>query len=865
MRYKVAGLTLVAWMAVCVTSLAQAQSSEKTSEGTRTNVKLRDRLDRLRQDIFGNSQNGNRESSAGSASSRPSNFPSRAGSNAHRASRGRTRRPAQETQAPKFQPNSPPAELKPESSAARSQPASSASRASQGRIRTADRRSAQPKSSNSGGAAPLDVSVGNEVSESTSASAPTERRANTARRLVPQSEAASPFPRSQAVRTAANPSRTVKAEPATPVTAQPRERIVPARSAASTGSSVIKRTPPVASPSPRRESVISKSATRAEAESEPTAQESTEDVDDLGEEAILFAQRSPLLRVETLGPRRIVVGKESSYTVRIQNLGEVSANGVVVKVQLPKDADVVSTTPSHGSARAVNGARGAADFLEWEIDSLPGRSNEQLVLKMIPRDSREFELAVNWSSTASRSQTRIEVQEPKLTLDLEGPNEVIFGDAKVYRLTVANPGTGDAENVNIQLMPINGGNQPAADHTLGTIAAGESKMLEVELTARQAGEVRIHAIVQGDGSLRAEVDERVLVRRADLKVAVSGPPMKYAGTLGSYAIQVSNPGTATAKQVKIVASLPSGVSDVMPSDQGRVDAGRGKVEWTIDTLRAGQSRELKLRYVVKSAGTNVLQIAAETVDELVAKGRVSTHVEATADLKLEVSDPAGPVAVGEELIYEVRIRNRGSKEAQGVDVFGFFSEGLEPVEVLQGTGEMSPGQVLFDTIESLPAGGEEVLKIVAKAQKGGTHIFHAEVRCKPLDTRLVAEESTLFYEMQARAPSTPATKAATPPTPAKAKSGAPADPLEAKPMPTPTPAPAPYSPPEASVPAATKQAPAAASAPASVRRGSVKAVQSYSPPVSSAASPAPLAPEAEGSAPAKAIAPTEAEPSVPAK
>ena len=58
---------------------------------------------------------------------------------------------------------------------------------------------------------------------------------------------------------------------------------------------------------------------------------------------------------------------------------------------------------------------------------------------------------------------------------------------------------------------------------------------------------------------------------------------------------------------------------------------------------------------------------------------VTTNVEALADLKLDVSEPAGPIGVGDEVVYALGVRIRGSKAAEAVGVVAYFSEGIELV------------------------------------------------------------------------------------------------------------------------------------------------------------------------------------------
>ena len=48
-------------------------------------------------------------------------------------------------------------------------------------------------------------------------------------------------------------------------------------------------------------------------------------------------------------------------------------------------------------------------------------------------------------------------------------------------------------------------------------------------------------------------------------------------------------------------------------------------------------------------------------------------------------------------------------------------------------------------VTKLASGSEGVYKIVARAARGGNHVFRAEVKCEDTGVRLVAEENTRFY------------------------------------------------------------------------------------------------------------------------
>jgi hypothetical protein len=140
-----------------------------------------------------------------------------------------------------------------------------------------------------------------------------------------------------------------------------------------------------------------------------------------------------------------------------------------------------------------------------------------------------------------------------------------------------------------------------------------------------------------------------------------------------------------------------------------------------------------------------MQFVASAADNLSASAAATTQVEALADLKIEIRDPQGPVAVGTEAVYELVIRNRGSAAAKDVDLVAFFSEGLEAKSVEGGGHEITTGQVVFTPLASVGAGETVVYKVHAHADREGHHVFRCELFCESLHTKLAAEEATYFY------------------------------------------------------------------------------------------------------------------------
>jgi len=477
----------------------------------------------------------------------------------------------------------------------------------------------------------------------------------------------------------------------------------------------------------------------------PTATPAVTSTRSANADRVLFVRQSPILNVATVGPKRIMVGRESAYELTIRNSGEVAATDVLVTVDLPEWAEVLGAQASSGSTRSATPGQGVSQF-QWKLDRLEAKGEQKLVLRIIPRQRRPIDLAVKWNYTPLASQAVIEVQEPKLSMRLEGPREVLYGKKEMYRLEFSNTGNGDAENVMITLAPLGPGQSLPTTHRLGTIRAGDKTAIEVEVTARQAGDMTINVGLRGDGGVRAELSEKILVLRPAIKVDVEGPKVQYVGTTAVYTLHLGNPGSAAAENLNLTAAIPPGAKYVASDPPGQLELDQSKVTWSLDHLAPGAERTFVVQCVLGLAGASRLDVYSTADGDLAASDTATTEVEAIADLVLDISDPTGPVPVGAETAYQMKIRNRGTKRAEGVDVTAYFSHGIEPISVAGSQYKIGPGQVVFDTIESLAAGEDLVLTINARASKAGNHLFRAELYCKPLGTRLVGEETTHFYD-----------------------------------------------------------------------------------------------------------------------
>lgn len=458
------------------------------------------------------------------------------------------------------------------------------------------------------------------------------------------------------------------------------------------------------------------------------------------EDDFLLTQKMPVLVSKVGGPRTIVVGREATYRVLLANRGDIAAEQVVTNVNVPEGAEVVGVESVDG----VIEQQGNSGVIVWRTQRLETGAVAKLDLRLVARTGSPIELGVTHTHKPIDGTTLVNVQEPKLALAIVGPEEVLYGKPQTFRLTISNPGTGTAESVALHLTPPGGDADRRTSHEFGNIGAGEERTVEIELTAREAGQLAVNASASAQNGVAAELTKQVFCRKAELVVDWRGPADRYAGAPAAYYFRVRNPGTAAAPDVVLDVTLPAGF-ELLPVE-GTPAARDNCLAYRVGSLEPGAERVIELRGVLRQAGANTIGLRAAATDETRSEAvDAVTEVVALADLKLDVLDPKGPVATNQEVIYEIRITNRGSSDAHDVRVVGLFSEGIDPHHVDGETTDLSDGRVAFKTIERLAAGEKRVFKIHARAHEEGTHLFRAEVLCRDLEIKLAAEETTRFF------------------------------------------------------------------------------------------------------------------------
>jgi uncharacterized repeat protein (TIGR01451 family) len=440
-----------------------------------------------------------------------------------------------------------------------------------------------------------------------------------------------------------------------------------------------------------------------------------------------IGKQSVAVTVDVQAPPTMNLSKDATLKLIVRNTGTADAFNVRVDDELPDGLKFVSSLPEMKVS-------GGGQHLSWVLVTLPGGSDRVITIKVTPTKTGPFEHAATVRfETGCKSRTR--VLEPKLKVDIEANptgGKVLKGQQVEFHISIQNTGDGPARNVAIQAKLSKG-----LKHESGP--RGEEQMLyELSLPELGPGATEkldplvADAIVGGEHSCtvtassddvvsnkeEAENVKKIEVVEPKLKLTLEGPEQRYTDTVADYKIILENPGTAPARKVRILATLPVSGKLVKYPPEGRYDKTTSKLYWTIDQIDAG-AKAMTFPFQVRMGGIGSYDLIADAIGEGALKSheRKSTDVIGIADVDLVVSESKRVVDVGGETTFQIRLRNYGTKDATHLQVTANLSPNLKYKAAGAGPGAQDvqffqkDHAVKFVEIDKLGAGKELVLGV----------------------------------------------------------------------------------------------------------------------------------------------------------
>ncbi len=283
------------------------------------------------------------------------------------------------------------------------------------------------------------------------------------------------------------------------------------------------------------------------------------------------------------------------------------------------------------------------------------------------------------------------------------PKEVIVGQEFDYRITVTNLTKEILEDV-ILTAKLPSGFAPSRSSPEAKITDTEAVWRIGRLEPKAVKTLLLFGTATRTGSLTFcsdiayKISQDCLAIRAvqpALKVTKSGPSDVILCDAIPYKLTVSNPGSGSTHNVRVVEALPNGMKTL---------DGKTNVVFSASTLAPGQSREVTVQVKAHKAGTYVNTVTATADGGLSAKATIETVVRQP----LLAVNLAGPERrfVDRPVRYAITVTNNGDGVARNTALKLTPSAGAELIDV--GKGKATRSEVVWTLGTIAPNESREV-------------------------------------------------------------------------------------------------------------------------------------------------------------
>jgi uncharacterized repeat protein (TIGR01451 family) len=281
------------------------------------------------------------------------------------------------------------------------------------------------------------------------------------------------------------------------------------------------------------------------------------------------------------------------------------------------------------------------------------------------------------------------------------------------------------------------------------LKSGESAEERVALVASGGGRFESTArAVAGDLDVRSSALE-LHIRKPELQLVVEGDASASLAQLARLRVSVRNMGADPARDVVVrLADLEN--FEIASVLRGEVEADGD--EFAFGEIAPGDIRSFELGLRCEAPGTARAEVVADAYCLDGEQEHATTHsyeveVRGVPAVRLEAIDQEDPVAVGETVTYEVRVKNQGSAEDLGVELVAQVSGGLEFVE---GDGASAVtqegGSIRFAPLEQLGPGETAEWTITARATAAGQAKLQLRMVSEANPSPVTEEEPTTLVE-----------------------------------------------------------------------------------------------------------------------
>ncbi|MCA9008187.1 MAG: DUF11 domain-containing protein [Planctomycetaceae bacterium] len=446
--------------------------------------------------------------------------------------------------------------------------------------------------------------------------------------------------------------------------------------------------------------------------------------------------QSPGVTVQWIKHGGLNVGQECEIELVVRNTSQAVVRSVMVEAAIPANVEVADARPA---------AAEGSETPTWTFGELQPGQSRSVLLKLVPRTRDDVLLDAFVRLTGSTS-SRFSVQEPMIGVAVSGPEKVEIGQQVGYIVRVSNPGTGLANNVVIQAAVPEGlehRNGSLLNIEIGTLNPGESRQARLSLTAVQGGTQQLAVRVLADGGLSEQTTTSIEIAEPQLAITLAGPDEPHAGRSENYTLTVSNGGNVQSTNVRAKYIIPQGFTFVSADRGGKYVESDNAVEWFVGTLQPNDSSDFEILMKADEIGEVTHKAGVISEHGQVTTCELVSNVIGTAALDIKIASDHRECRIGDEIHWEVQVRNTGEREASNVGVSCELPAGFELIAAEGPTKYIAENGVLvFRSIPVIDAAADSKIVIRGRCLREGNLRLRMRVASESISEVLIGEGST---------------------------------------------------------------------------------------------------------------------------
>jgi len=489
--------------------------------------------------------------------------------------------------------------------------------------------------------------------------------------------------------------------------------------------------------------------------------------------------QEPQLAITKTIPATGVIGEPLIYTIRVKNTGTASAVAVVLEDPIPSGAKLTGTVPQAELDKGL---------LSWSLGTMKPGEEHKIMVRVVPTRIGELgstatvRFAGRAAATATIAGTAAAalpapattaapptarpiptkpaespptttpspaIKKAGLSLDVEAPTEAQVGEVLTLKFTLTNNTKLSQSGIVLRNVIPTELDHPAGtdlEYPLPPLAAGDSKTITLQVTAKSQGQaVNRATLASGQTLLASDQDTIRIASPQPLKLEQTVPARASVGATATLKTVVTNTAKTASTAMTLAQTLAPGLEFLSATELGQYDPVNGRITWQISSLKPGATATFSTTVRAGEVGkelTSLVRLTAGT--RTLATSTKSIKTVGFAAPSLQISGVEAPAATGRAFDITYRLSNRGTAEVTGSQLKINLPAALTLVKITGGTqppGDKSGSLVITPSQGTINSGQAQTIVVTVQAANPGQHLLQSQLVCDQLKQPLARTDA----------------------------------------------------------------------------------------------------------------------------